>query len=77
MPDREEILPALQQLTAFTEGLLTLSERLIRGYDSDERPSAEELAAMRDGVARWREQLDGFKQRLAVLSGQEGPLPLH
>jgi hypothetical protein len=78
MPDeRDELIAALQQCAAFTEGLLTLNERLLRAYDTHVRPSVEELAAMRDGVARWREQLEGFKQRLtaATVLG-EGPLPL-
>ena len=57
MPDeRAELIAALHQLTAFTEGLLTLSERLVRAYDTHARPSAEEL----DGVVRWRDQLEGF-----------------
>jgi hypothetical protein len=55
MPDeRDELIAALHQLTAFTEGLLTLSERLLRDYDTDARPSGDELAAMRDGVSRTR-----------------------
>jgi hypothetical protein len=67
MPDeRHELIAALQQLTAFSESLLALNERLVRAYDTDARPSAEELAAMRDGIVRWREQLEGFKQRLAA-----------
>ena len=62
MPDeRDELIAALRQLTAFTEGLLTLIEGLVRAYSTDARPSVEELAAMSDGVARWREQLEGFK----------------
>jgi hypothetical protein len=61
IPDeRDELIAALHQLTAFTEGLLTLSEWLLNAYDTDARPSAEELAAMRDGVTRWREQLEGL-----------------
>jgi hypothetical protein len=78
MPDdRAELLAALNQITAFTEGLLMLSERLLRAYDTDARPSAEELEAMRDGVVRWREQLEGFKQRLAAVTVLgNGPLPL-
>jgi hypothetical protein len=78
MPDdRDELIAALQQLTAFTEGLLTLSERLLQAYDTDTRPSREELAAMREGVMRWREQLDGFKQRLAAATALgDRPLPL-
>ena len=62
---------------AFTEGLLALNERLLRAYDTEARPSAEELEAMRDGVVRWREQLEGFKQRVtaATVLG-DGPLPL-
>ena len=52
MPDeRDELIAALHQLSAFTESLLALNERLVRAYDTDARPSAEELAAMRDGVA--------------------------
>jgi len=44
LPDeRDELIAALQQLTTFTEGLLTLSERLVRAYDTDARPSAEEI----------------------------------
>jgi hypothetical protein len=78
MPDeRDELISALQQLTAFTEGLLTFSERLLRAYDTDARPSAEDLSAMRDGVLRWREQLEGFKERLAAATALgERPLPL-
>lgn len=65
------------KITAFTEGLLTLNERLVGAYDTDARPSVEELAAMRDGVVRWREQLDGFKQRLAAATALvDGPPPL-
>ena len=61
---------------AFTEGLLTLNERLVPAYDTDARQSAEELAAMRDGIVRRREQLDGFEQRLAAATVLgEGPLP--
>ena len=38
MPDqRDELIAALHQLTAFTEGLLTLSERLRCAYDTDAR----------------------------------------
>jgi hypothetical protein len=58
--ERDELIAALHQLMAFTEGLLTLSERLVRAYDTDARPIVEELAAMRDGLVRWREQLEGF-----------------
>jgi hypothetical protein len=78
MPDdRDELIAALRQLTAFSEGLLTLSERLLQAYDTDARPSAEELVAMRDGVGRWREQLEGFKQRLAATTALgDRPLPL-
>jgi hypothetical protein len=78
MPDdRAELLAALHQITAFTEGLLTLSERLVRAYDTDMRPSVEELAAMRDGVVRWRAQLEAFKQRIAAASVLgDDPLPL-
>jgi len=77
MPDeRDELIAALQQLTAFIEGLLTLNERLVRACDTDPRPSPEELAAMRDGVRRWREQLEGFKQRRAATVLGERPLPL-
>jgi hypothetical protein len=56
--ERDELIAALRQLIAFTEGLLTLNERLLRAYDTDARPSSEELAAMGDGVVRWREQLE-------------------
>jgi hypothetical protein len=66
--EREELIGALQQITAFAEGLLALSERLVVGYTTDERPTAQELADMRAGVARWREQLAGFRQRLTALS---------
>jgi hypothetical protein len=78
MPDeRDELIAALRQLTAFTEGLLTLNERLLRAYDTDARPSAEEVEAMRDGVVRSREQLEGFKQRLAAATVlRERPLRL-
>jgi len=78
MPDeRDELIAALHQLTAFTEGLLTLCERLVTAYDTEVHPSAEELAAMRDGLVRWREQLEGFKQRLAAATALgERPLPL-
>jgi hypothetical protein len=78
MPDeRDELIAALRQLTAFTEGLLTLHERLLRFNDTDARPSAEELEAMRDGVVRWRDQLEAFKQGLAAATVPgEGPLPL-
>ena len=38
MPDqRDELIAALHQLTAFTEGLLTLSERLRCAYATDAR----------------------------------------
>jgi len=78
MPDeRDELIAALHQLTAFTEGLLTLSERPLKAHDTNARPSVEELAAMREGVVRWRAQLDGFKQRLVAATALgEGPLPL-
>jgi hypothetical protein len=33
---------------------------------------------MREGVVRWREQLEGFKQRLAAATALgDGPLRLH
>ena len=74
--EREELIAALHQLNAFIEGSLTVTERLVRADDTDVRPSAEELAAMRGGVACWREQLEGFKQRLAAAPTiGEGPLP--
>ena len=43
MPDdRDELIAALRQLTAFTEGLLTLSERLVtalrHGRPPERRP---------------------------------------
>jgi hypothetical protein len=37
------LIAALHQLTAFTEGLLTLNERLVTAYDTNAHPSAEEL----------------------------------
>jgi DNA repair exonuclease SbcCD ATPase subunit len=79
MPDeREELIAALHQLTTFIEGLLTLNERLLTTYDTDRRPSAEDLTAMREGNARWREQLEAFKQRLAAATVLDGrPLPFH
>jgi hypothetical protein len=78
MPDeRAELIAAVHQLTAFTEGLLALNERLVRAYDTDARPSVDELAARRDGVVRWREQLEGFEQRLAAATVLgAGRLPL-
>jgi hypothetical protein len=63
MPDeRDELIAALHQLMAFTESLLTLSDRLVRAYDASQCGGAP--GAMRDGVVRWREQLDGFKHAL-------------
>jgi hypothetical protein len=48
MPDeRAEFIAAVHQLTAFTEGLLALNERLVQAYDTDARPSVDELAARR------------------------------
>jgi hypothetical protein len=78
MPDeRDELIAALRQLTAFTEGLLTLNERLLRAYDTDARPSQDELAAMRDDVLRWHDQLADFKQWFeAAAALGDGPLPL-
>jgi hypothetical protein len=68
MPDeRDELLAAVHQLTAFTEGLLTLSERLLKAYDTDARPSAEELAAMREG--------GGANSSKALNSGSQRPRP--
>jgi hypothetical protein len=66
--DRDELIAALHQVTAFAEGLLALNERLVATHGTDERPTPDELAAMRDGVARWREQLASFRQRLAAFS---------
>jgi hypothetical protein len=66
--ERFELISALHQVVDFAEGLLTLSGRLVNRYQTNERPNAEELAAMHEGVTRWREQPQLFRQRLAALS---------
>jgi hypothetical protein len=56
MPDdRAELLAALHQITALPKGLLTRA-----GLRHRRAPSADELAAMREGVVSWREQFEGF-----------------
>jgi hypothetical protein len=75
--NRDELIAALHQLTAFTEGLLTHSEGLLRAYDTEARRTPRSSPpCVRESCAR-REQLEGFKQRLAgTTTLGDRPLPL-
>ena len=79
MPDeRAELIAAVHQLTAFTEGLLALNERLVRAYDTDARPSTEELAAMREESCAGTNssKVSNSDSRRQQFWGTDRPLPL-
>ena len=65
--ERAELIGALHQTTAFADGLLDLTERLLVAVDGGVPPTAEDVATMRASLQHWREQLSAFKHRLDAL----------
>jgi hypothetical protein len=62
-----QLIGAILQTTAFADGLLDLTERLLAAVDGGVPPTPEDLAIMRANVQHWREQLNVFEQRLTEL----------
>lgn len=63
--ERAELIAALHQSAGMIGKLLDLTDRLIEALETHERPSAEEIDALRVQARNWREQLDRVRQRLA------------
>jgi hypothetical protein len=64
--ERAELIGALHQVTGFAEGLLRLTRQLLESIEGGrERPSDDDVAEMRAGLARWETALAGDRQRLA------------
>jgi hypothetical protein len=67
--ERTELIAALHQVTGFAEGLIALTRQLLESLEGGrERPSAEDLAAMRAGLEQWQAALDGVRRRIAALT---------
>jgi hypothetical protein len=66
--ERAELIVALHQITRFADTLLGVNERLVKVLSGEGTPPTEaDLAYLREGLARWRGQLEGVRQRLAGL----------
>lgn len=68
MTDSEgtELLAALHQTVSFAEGLLEVNDRLVKALSGEGDPPTEaDLAYLREGQVRWREQVEGLRRRLA------------
>lgn len=62
--ERSELIAAYQSAEMIGD-LLDLTDRLIEALESHERPSAEQIDALRVQAWNWRQQLDRVRQRLA------------
>jgi hypothetical protein len=70
--EHDDLLLALREMAGFAEQLLGLSDRLATALAGREVHTVAELAQVQADVDRWRRQLRGLRQQLAIIEDVDG-----
>jgi hypothetical protein len=62
--ERAELTAALRRAVMVANGLLEACQHFTQALERETRPSEQQIAAVRQHLERWREDLDKLKQRL-------------
>jgi hypothetical protein len=60
---RADLVPALHELLTFCGGVLDLARQLLVAIEDGGIPTEADRQRLREGIARWQQQVDGARQR--------------